>query len=681
MNDNSHTDQFIGHQAARPRQPSGQQLQQLHHQQQLQVDSKKEIIHNNWNLTAPSFLRLFVSARIIWQYMNDMNNKGGNSFDQDQSIKDLTNVFKDDHDVHTRSVANQIVTRLLNNGIKIYMKKWYNEKEQANIIEMIFNKIIVKKFEKEYNQLMTYKTDDRYYQDLVFNSSDLMCQIFEYLEWGYGIYLDLFSCSLVNSHWLYHSCNLNCVYFARLDKLMKKTIKYKKKEDNNVTRMWQRLIHAKSIHIRLNEIYFSQKELMLIMSKLSLLRYVERVKLEISINLIDCLIFQVLLSTQISKERIKHCDIQIQTTQYTLPAKNVSSLRLPNAKYIGIGDLYFYRIWSNKCTKLVLYDIMNINKDWCEFVIKYCDCCNINSLELNRICIGTRTYFHQQKTINESILKQLAFGFGNLKQLKIVINKEFDSNILLFWKYLHPIILKNNGKVELIFEDMDKLEFLILNRMMKQWNLNFDHLTINVDENINNHDNGATEFIQSRDNIGLKHLTIKCRKNFRLLYHILYKSIKICQVKADALSMGDMINFLGMQTFTQKQIFVIVDVGLNYSDNEDIKRGNFESLFKQLCQNICQLFTNKVAVAIDIKISSANAIIINETIYNSCVSIYQSCFQSKEFLIGYMKPSCTSVRSLCLPRNKPYSYLHLKTTQACWFSASLVMHATNVSLM
>ena len=63
-------------------------------------------------------------------------------------IEELVNVFNDNLAVKT--LAGAILNHLINYGIKIYMKRFYNEKEQSNIIELIFNKIILKKFVEEY---------------------------------------------------------------------------------------------------------------------------------------------------------------------------------------------------------------------------------------------------------------------------------------------------------------------------------------------------------------------------------------------------------------------------------------------------------------------------------------------------------------------------------------------------
>ena len=197
---------------------------------------------DTYNLPVPSFIRLFVIRRIISKYIN---------YDTDNTIDILVNTF--DYNFEIKCMAFDILTRLINDGIKMYMNKWYNEKKQSDIIEIIFHKIILKQFEKDYTQLMKYRditaNNDNHYQQLLFNSNDLMSHIFQYLIWGIKFNKDLFQCSLVNSHWLYHSWNINSVYYANLQKLIYQTVYYNENDENSVTRMWQRLIHAKSIYV------------------------------------------------------------------------------------------------------------------------------------------------------------------------------------------------------------------------------------------------------------------------------------------------------------------------------------------------------------------------------------------------------------------------------------------------
>ena len=155
------------------------------------------------------------------------------------------------------------------------MKNWYSERKQANVIEKIFNKIILTKFDKEYNELITFDTNN-IGQRLVFNSNDLMSKIYQYLEWGWKFNGDLFQCSLVSSHWLYHAWNINSVYHVYLIGLIEKIIKCKKnEEENNLTRLWQRLINAKSIHFSVSMVNVTNESI--ILNKLSRMRNVERV--------------------------------------------------------------------------------------------------------------------------------------------------------------------------------------------------------------------------------------------------------------------------------------------------------------------------------------------------------------------------------------------------------------------
>ena len=185
------------------------------------------------NLKVPSFIRLFVIRRIIRNSIDYGTSTG-------TQIKNLVNVHFAKEDTAIVLQAYNILLRLVQDGLKTYMSKWYNETKDSTIIEMIFNKIILVKFEKEYNQLITFDNGNIYnhYQNLVFNTNDLMCKIFEYFE----IDEDLSNCSysFVNSHWLYHSWNINSIYFVELNSLIRQTMKHTQNDNNAALRMWQR---------------------------------------------------------------------------------------------------------------------------------------------------------------------------------------------------------------------------------------------------------------------------------------------------------------------------------------------------------------------------------------------------------------------------------------------------------
>ena len=180
--------------------------------------------------TMPSFIRLFVIGRILKHCTV--------SVDQ---IKQMVTVIPD----LQQQVAQDILIRLLNDGIRKYMKKCFNEKEQTKLIEIIFNTIILKQFEKEYQAMVTYKykykynsktndnninvdsksQDSQYCQTSVFNTDDLMCLIFQFVRLDETFDGDLTACSLVNSHWLYQSWNPNSIYYSCLSTLVKNTVR------------------------------------------------------------------------------------------------------------------------------------------------------------------------------------------------------------------------------------------------------------------------------------------------------------------------------------------------------------------------------------------------------------------------------------------------------------------------
>lgn len=266
----------------------------------------------NCTVQVPSFIRLFVIRRIILNYIYNIKSfdyrlikaKIRESFPQfvniPEAIQDLVhNVFN--HDVKQESAVCVILTRLIHHGPKVYMSKWYNEKH-ANVIEIMFDELVLKKFDKQYDQMMTYihntnRNNHNYYQNCVFNLSDLVCSIFQYLEWGHKFDKDLFSCSLVNSSWLYYSWNVNSVYHMELEELIKATANLSKKKknkkgkkctsnnnnNNNVIRMWQRLIHTKSIHMCIFEAS-KIEESDVLLNKLSSLTNIETIKVEVLFN-------------------------------------------------------------------------------------------------------------------------------------------------------------------------------------------------------------------------------------------------------------------------------------------------------------------------------------------------------------------------------------------------------------
>lgn len=115
---------------------------------------------------------------------------------------------------------------------------------------------------------------------------------------------------------------------------MKRTVKYNDNDNNSVVRIWQRLIHAKSIRIFCYKIPESN----LLLNKLCSMRNVEIV--EGSLHSLDAnfasLMARAIMSR--SKETIKECNIALEEGVKDM---KFSPLLLPNAEKIWISDLNF----------------------------------------------------------------------------------------------------------------------------------------------------------------------------------------------------------------------------------------------------------------------------------------------------------------------------------------------------
>ena len=609
---------------------------------------------NQNDIIVPSFIRLFVIRRIIDKYIK--NNKAKQ--DKKMKIKELSNTFKENKKI--QSLVIDILTRLTNDGIKKYMSKWYNEKEQANIIEDIFNKIILKKFVQDYNEMNksginNLKTDN-FYQHLVFNSSDLMTQIFQYLVWGRDFDEDLFSCSLVNSDWLYHAWDVNSVYHVDFSKLCEDDI-----IDNITkwTRIWQRLYNVKSVRFEFDP---DDSEATARVNKLSMFKRVEKVNVYVGGIRVDECVSAVIAIMSKCKDRIKHCGIEIDPDKFDRDFEAPSALTLPKAQYVEIGDLLFHRLWTNECTLLKLSEVKRIKNDWCKFVIANCDCSNIAKLILNDVTFD-------DNSINEVILKQLALKFDNLKTLEIGINRKVDiyNNVLLFWQLLKPIISKNKTKVDLTIRHLGWHQPSLLSQQMDEKDLKIDKLIIG---SVGYDVDGVIKLIQATDNRGLNQFAIEgeisssTREKF--LDQLVCKSITTFELKSGNM---DFVNpLLEWLMIPQKQMLVIIDVvgNHNWYGSDAVL-----SLLKQLCQNLSQLFAQQIALDIKIKFTGVKD-------SSKYLSIYSSYFENKDFLSKYNKPKCNN--NLYVRRSKPYTYFYIHNSQNEEWKRYFVFRATNVQI-
>ena len=169
-------------------------------------------------LPVPSFIRLFMIRRILGVHID-------HSANLNHEIEKLVLLLQN---MENYKIAKLILSRLINDGIKEYMANTYDDQTQSFVIEAIFNEIIMTKFTKEYQHLTKYVGHDScqtthsnmndFFQTTLWNTDDLMCLIFQFLDFGHRFDDDLFHCSLVNSHWLYHVWNLNSIYKVDLER-------------------------------------------------------------------------------------------------------------------------------------------------------------------------------------------------------------------------------------------------------------------------------------------------------------------------------------------------------------------------------------------------------------------------------------------------------------------------------
>ena len=424
-------------------------------------------------IVVPSFIRLFVIRRIITNYI------GIN--DHDKKIKQLVKVMEDSN---TEQLSYNILHQLWKNGLKSYMKNYYNEKAQASTIEMIFNDIILKKFGKEYHNVTRYVNNNnninnqRGYQCLLFNTNGLMNYIFEFLNFWNGELLD---CTLVNFHWLYQIWNSpSLCSSADLALIIEQTLMFNLGDENACTRMWQRMVNIKSIDL---DCFWLDSPNDLLLNRLCMLKKVQCIKCSLSEKHVG--ILKVLM--QNCSNKIDRLTINFSNTfkfDYRQDCDTrMSPLKLMNANLIQKGTLCFCVTWSFKCQALILKS-KSITKTWCEHVINNCDCCGIESLTLDRIylaysltCIN-KTEYESRKLL----LSRLAKKFANVKKLKVVSTSDENDydKMKHFLELLYGTVLKNNGQFEFNAFSLGCDQKVILQKMAKN-NVKVDALTMQLD--------------------------------------------------------------------------------------------------------------------------------------------------------------------------------------------------------
>ena len=123
--------------------------------QNSKLFSIEKQMESEQKLGVVTFIRVIMIRRIL---VNDMTNNVTHTEHNDKYIKSLITEMKgldDSMQSQTHKTLSQLIT---NDGIKSYFNRWDENDNNPNIIEMIFNKLILTKFVNEYEQVTTYKS-------------------------------------------------------------------------------------------------------------------------------------------------------------------------------------------------------------------------------------------------------------------------------------------------------------------------------------------------------------------------------------------------------------------------------------------------------------------------------------------------------------------------------------------
>ena len=679
---------------------------------QVQEDWKVDIDPSN-HVDVPSFIRLFVIRRVL----------ANCSINELDKIKDLVNSMENT-DEKTKQTAQDILFHLLNGGIKKYMSDWFTEKDnQINVIEIIFKQIILKKFEKEYHDITSYTTNSKdkdkdnnehEYQQLVFNLNDLMSLIFQFLKFDYNAKKgELNQCSLVNSYWLYQTWKIKFLLTTKIQvtSLIKRTMKASKNNNNKKKKkntsntssnnsntcgisIWQRLSNAKWIRFRSDQI--STRPSRLVLNRIGMLNNVIQLNCLIYKTHID--ILKVLMYN--CKDKIESFQVHMRDDYYqdNKSLKKIDNVLSPleltnNTRDITVSSMYFYIKWSQKCKILSLRGTQNISRSWCNYVINNCDCNGIENLTFRNTTFawddggnGVNGNVLRQDLDElldddekKTLLKNLARKFVNIKQFNIGLEGRLDNtSLILFWKYLTPIIKKNNCQIELSTdtfskENWDKLCEMIINDNIKINKLEFWFR--NYCRKDHRPDIKSLEIFLFKTN--LKCLTIdnwerisktvenvvQCFKHPNINSDKLLSSMEMIEISNEevVVPLNVMVDILKLNFVIKQKVFVHLKFNVSYTQEK------FINLFSVLCEKVAALLIEyEIPINISLKILRIENRKQFEKIYNQIFvrllgkSILDKC--------DYNEPVCNI--KWCKPLLSTISKMTYTPAEGCRFQVA-----------
>ena len=327
----------------------------------------------------PAFARLFIIKRLL-------SNLTNNHITVNDAVALLLKHLNNEDE---QNAAATILHAVVKNDIYSYIDKTYNDDNDPLIIDKIFRQVILEHYEKEYTQIITFPSindDTKEHNNssmiLLFNTKDLMCLIFQFLNM-----YDNVQCGLVCSHLFYYSFDTQSNIYQTFKFQFGKydfNLEDKLKSRRQAAHVWKCRLHrfykTKSVifGVRLGEYPFE-----LTYTALQVLATFEHIeKLVINSNIVDLKVIQVLVES--CGDKIQTFYLSIDHTQCILTtSKDLPVLKLPNVERIWLDGICLPIIFSNKLKYLTLANLPRkenkITPQWCDFVIKHCDCSNIIS--------------------------------------------------------------------------------------------------------------------------------------------------------------------------------------------------------------------------------------------------------------------------------------------------------------
>ena len=648
-------------------------------------------VRNPPKVVVPSFIRLFFIRRVLTDYIQQNRTENKHN-----DIRNLVTILNDEQ---TQNLAYNILSRLMNghNGLEKYMKKWYNEEEQAVLIERIFNDIILEKFVQEYQSITRYVSDivsnQDYYQCLVFNTNDLMYLIFQYLDFCDDEF-EFYNCSLVDTHFLYQIWNSRSLYKVSLTSLISRTLECQMGDENMYTRMWQRIVNVKYVQFHVDRV----KPSMLLLNRLSMLANIEHLECHIQDMQIDML--KVLMNKCGDKlKTFNVCVVKSWKTPKTQWENKMPSLKLTNAKKITMNNLYFYITWFSKCEELILTQPLwkwKISQQWCDHVINNCDCSGIKKL------IVDVSIFNGSTSRKDTIYN---FGqkFNNLKKLRISNkNCEIDKCAcgVYFLQSLNEIILQNNTQVWLTFGAHE-----IMPKDIQSYNwFKIDDLNVELKDYVDKNENrnyiknvsqSIVECIKHLKWLRIVMLTHQFDQELNIIYRTIVKksaTIGAIEMFVSNVTLDDIIDFFNLNIIDQLGNYIFSKFSLLLRDDDDsafvrhypgVKHESYNE-FKEKMTVLCKILKlyvlneNLTSQPIDISIQHIwigqetfdmikREKDINGGLFDLCKDNYQDDMAQK-----YQKPQLSqNAKQFCTCLNRPHVSFDM-------FGNSAGLHVANV---